>query len=233
MSTHVKLTCARLVTLAVALCVLQADVCRAAIEFDFNNVFSGSGTPGGSTPWVTALFQDDGSAGVLLTISGSDLAGNEKLDSIYFNVNPADNASIPNLTLTEQSASSGLAASTISTGVNGFQADGDGKYDIKLAFSTGQGAFKNGDSITYLISGIAGLTANDFAYLSFPAGGAGPFYAAAHILAISPGNSSVWAEPGGGPLLNPNGTMMPEPAVFGVVAAALAGVVALRRRKSV
>lgn len=227
-------TWARFLTFAVALC-LRANVGQAAMDpgivYNFNNVFSGSVNPGGSAPWVTATFQNDGSAGVLLTISGADLAGSEKLDSVYFNVNPALSASIPNLTFSLQSSSAGLAQPQISTGEDAFKADGDGKYDIKFAFGTGQGTFNNGDSITYLVSGVTGLTADDFAYLSAPAGGSGPFYSAAHILGISPNNSSVWVEPSAGPI--PQISMMPEPASFGFAGAALAGFVALRRRKSV
>lgn len=220
--------------LGAALCI-PADVSRAAIDsgivYNFDSVFSGSVNPGGPAPWLTATFQNDGSAGVLLTISGADLAGSEKLDAVYFNVNPTLSTSIPNLTFSLQSASAGLAQPQISTGEDAFKADGDGKYDVKLAFGTGQGTFNNGDSITYLISGITGLTADDFAYQSTPAGGTGPFYAAAHILGISPNNSSDWVEPSAGPI--PLISMMPEPAAFGVAAAALAAVVTLRRKKSV
>lgn len=228
------LTWARCLMFAAALC-LWANVGQAALDpgivYNFNNVFSGSASPGGSTPWVTASFQNDGSAGVLLTISGADLAGNEKLGAAYFNVDPALSASMANLTFSLQSSSAGLAQPQISTGEDAFKADGDGRYDIKFSFSTGQGTFNNGDNITYLISGIAGLTADDFAYQSAPSGGAGPFYAAAHILAISPDNSSAWVEPSAGPI--PQTSMMPEPAAFGFAGAALAGFVALRRRKSV
>ena len=220
--------------LGAALCIPD-DVSRAAIDsgivYNFNSVFSGTINPGGPAPWLTATFQNDGSAGVLLTISGAGLAGSEKLDSAYFNINPVLSASIPNLTFSLQSASSGLAQPQISKGEDGFQADGDGKYDMKFAFSTGQGSFVNGDSITYLVSGITGLTADDFAYESTSSGGHGPFYAAAHILGISPNNSSAWVEPSAGPI--PLISMMPEPAAFGVAAAALAAVVTLRRKKSV
>lgn len=224
-----------LVVAGAALC-LPAEVSRAQVQlqpgsvvYGFDNAFSTGSPPGpppsGTAPWVTTTFQNDASAGgVLLTISGADLAGSEKLDTLYFNLNPADN--VNNLTFAFQSEASPNgnvpAQATISTGEDAFMADGDGKYDISFAFSTAnQASFMNGDSITYLISGISGLTAADFDYLSTPAGGAGPFYAAAHIQAIGSGATGAWVDPA-----------VPEPAAFGFVAAALAVVVTLRRRKS-
>lgn len=228
------LTCIRHLMFAAALC-FQADVSRAALDtgivYNFNSAFPGDISPAGSAPWVTANFQNDGSAGVLLTISGTYLGGSEKLDKIYFNMNPVLSTSIPNLTFSLQSTSDGLAQPQISKGEDAFKADGDGYYDLEFAFETGQGAFSNGDSITYLISGVTSLTADDFAYQSTPAGGVGPYYAAAHILGISPINSSTWVDPSGGPI--PQTSMMPEPVAFGFAAAALAGIVALCRRKSV
>lgn len=222
--------------LGAALCI-PADVSRAAIDsgivYNFDGTFSGT-SPGGSTPWLTATFQNDGSAGVLLTISGTDLAGGEQLNSIYFNVNPAYDTgkppSLPTMTFARQSSTPGLTAPTINQGEDAFKADGDGLYDIELSFSTSMGMFQNGDSITYLISGISGLSASDFAFESTPAGGHGPFYAAAQIQGISPNNQSGWVEPSAGPI--PLISMVPEPAAFGVAAVVLASVVTLRRKKS-
>ena len=222
--------------LGAALCV-PADICRAGIdpgiEYNFDSTFSGT-SPGGSTPWLTATFQNDGSAGVLLTISGTDLAGSEQLNSIYFNVNPAYDTgkppTLPTMTFARQSSTPGLTLPTIQQGEDGFKADGDGLYDIELSFSTSMGMFQNGDSITYLISGISGLSASDFAFESTPAGGHGPFYAAAQIQNIGSSGQSGWLEPSQGPI--PLTSMMPEPAAFGFAAAVLAGVVTFRRRKS-
>ena len=72
--------------------------------------------------------------------------------------------------------------------------------------------FSANDSITYKITGIAGLTAADFDYLSQPAGGSGPFYAAAHIQGLANGDST-WIEPGQGPI-----NVVPEPSPLSLFA---------------
>ena len=92
--------------------------------------------------------------------------------------------------------SGGFDLPSIIEGTNSFKADGDGKYDILLNFTPGSTAvhqFTQGEYFTYTITGIAGLTAGDFAYLSMPAGGAGPFYAAGHVQRIgNDGSLSGW-----------------------------------------
>ncbi len=87
---------------------------------------------------------------------------------------------------------------TISTGADLYKADGDGRYDIKLLFNNGGSAanrFTAGEYLAYDIGGIPDLAASDFAYLSTPAGGAGPFYAAAHVQRIGAGSLSGWIAP--------------------------------------
>ena len=64
-------------------------------------------------------------------------------------------------------------------------ADGDGKYDVLLTFGTGNG--KSGivgpgtAVIDFTYTGPGTLNAGSFNFLSSPAGGAGPFFAASHI----------------------------------------------------
>jgi hypothetical protein len=55
--------------------------------------------------------------------------------------------------------------------------DGDGKYDIRLSL-TGFGA---GDSVSFTIGGITGLTANDFLFMDTPSAGHGAFYSVAGV----------------------------------------------------
>jgi hypothetical protein len=217
---------AGLVAVAGALSAPQAGA--TGILYQFDNIFSYSGasSPAGLAPWLDATFQDTAN-GVLLTINDVGLSAGEFLSSIYFNITPADN--VNNLIFSYQNGSSGLTSPTIQTGEDGFKADGDGKYDILFNFSTAaSGRFGAGDSITYLISGIAGLAATDFSFMSTPAGGHGPFYAAAHIQGIggSAGNS-VWVDPSLGPLILP----VPEPA-SGAVLLFAAGIWCVARFRS-
>ena len=207
-----------------------AAIQPAGFEYDLNASFAGA-IPGGSAPWVVATFQNDGSAGVILTISGTDLAGSEKLDQIFFNVNPADGSSIANLDFSKLSSSGSFALPTITKGEDAEKSGGDGYYDVELAFATGKGVFQQGDSISYLISGISGLTASDFVYASTHGGGAGTYYVAAHILSTD-GGESAWVDPAGGAIPLSSTGAIPEPAFFGFYATAMAVVVAFRFKRS-
>lgn len=130
------------------------------IPCQFNNVFSGADAFSDSPPWVSATFQDANN-GVLLTIANSGLATGEFVSGVYFNFDPADN--VNNLRFAFQNASGSFSAPSVSAGKNAFKADGDNYYDILLGFSTADGQkFAGDDSITYLISGITGLTVSDF-----------------------------------------------------------------------
>lgn len=173
----------------------------SGILFQFDTAFPSDPNPAGTGPWIDAYFQDVSSGTVLLTITNVQLAagefvggaGNGANGGVFFNLNPSLNAT--NLIFTPNGSSGSFTAPTIATGTDGFQADGDGKYDIQFDFATANsGRFTGGDSVTYTITGISTLTAADFAYLSAPAGGSGPFYAAAHVQGLSGGNST-WIEP--------------------------------------
>jgi hypothetical protein len=204
----------------------------SAVLYQFDNVFSYSGaasSPAGPAPWVNATLQDNAN-GVLLTINNLGLTGGEFLSQLYLNINPLDN--VNNLTFTFVSGSSGVTAPTIQTGEDGFKADGDGKYDILFNFATANsGRLGAGETLTYLIGGISGLSPSDFKYLSTSAGGQhGPFYGAAHIQGIAgqSGSDSVWIDPSLGPQIIP----VPEPAptAFLAVLLGLWGVWFLRVR---
>jgi hypothetical protein len=187
--------------------VLPAAAGAAGFLYQFDAVFGASTvTPAGAAPWLSATFVDSPS-GVLMTLSNLNLAASEKTGVFDFNLNPSQNPA--SLTFTFQSSVGSFTSPTISTGVDANKADGDGYYDIQLQFDVGGGSsssFDNGESVTYLVGGIGGLTVEDFEYLSTPSGGGNPFYAAAHIQGTGGGGSSAWTEPSLGPLI------VPEPA---------------------
>jgi hypothetical protein len=199
----------------------------SGILYQFNTPFPTDPSPSGSTPWLTANIENSAN-GVLLTISGAGLTGNEFASEVYFNLEPSFNPG--SLTFSETASAGSFSAPTIDhASQDTYKADGDGKYDMRFNFGTASGTtFTVGDSVTYLISGISGLVANNFAFLSAPAGGSGPFYAAAHIQSLADG-SSTWIEPGGGPIPTP----VPEPAPFAILAvsAVLWGAFRLRPGK--
>lgn len=184
---------------------------RASIIYQFNTPFSGDPDPSGNGPWIDASFIDVTPGTVLLTITNVNLVagefiqgnGNGASGGLFFNLNPSDNATALDFTLV---SSNGNFGPIISTGVNAFKADGDGDYDIQFDFSTQ--SFSTDSSLTYKITGISGLTAADFEYLSSPDGGQGPFYAAAKVQGIPGGGNSTFLEPGNGPQIIP----VPEPS---------------------
>lgn len=205
---------------AIAGLLLPSKANASGILYQFDTPFPADASPDGSSPWIDASFQDATGGGVLLTVTNLGLTSSEFMQGngsganggIFFNINPNDDPTSLTFTLKSETANFGTY---INTGENAFKADGDGKYDIVFDFSTH--LFAGGASFTYLISGISGLTSSDFAYLSEPAGGSGPFYAAAHVMGLSPNASnSTWIEPGSGPLqLFP----VPEPSSFALIAA--------------
>jgi hypothetical protein len=214
------------VVLVAAIASLCAPALRAdVVTFEYVFEFSGADAPTGPAPWLTATFDDGNTPGsVTLTLSASGLTGTEFVRGWYFNLDPSLNPT--SLAFNKVSSSGSFASPAISTGVDAFKADGDGRYDIRFRFATDGGCstrFGPGDVLTLEITGISTLTAHSFEFLSLPDGGNGPFVSAAHIQGIGPdGEGSGWIA-------------VPEPssmalAVVGLGAAAVAGV--RRRRKS-
>ena len=214
-----------------ALWIHPATATATGVLYQFNDVFSYSGSassPAGAAPWIDATFQDTAN-GVLLTVNNPGLTGGEFLSELYLNLNPID--TVNNLTFTFVSGSTGVSAPAIQTGEDLYKADGDGKYDILLSFSTSNsGRFGAGDSLTYLIAGITGISAADFEFKSAPAGGHGPFYAAAHVQGIAgeTGSDSVWIDPALGPQIAP--VPEPGPIAFSVVGMGLLSATLWSRR---
>jgi len=198
----------------------------SGILYKFNTPFPTDPSPSGATPWLTADFENANN-GVLLTISGAGLQGTEFASEVYFNL--AANLNPANLNFNKTASTGTFFTPTIDhASQDAYKADGDGKYDFRFNFvTTGNGkTFTSGDSITYLISGISGLVANNFAFLSTPAGGSGPFYAAAQIQSVPNCSSGItWIEPSGGPTTTP----VPEPSAVALFSFAFFLLVAIKR----
>jgi hypothetical protein len=182
--------------------------------------FSGATPPAGSVPWLTAVFDDENTPGtVKLTLTATNLTGSEFVGEFDFNLNPLYDPAAA-LSLSAPTKTGTFTNPTIGQMLNSFKADGDGKYDVKLAFATGGGAngrFGVGEAVEYTITGTGAaagaLVASDFAFLSLPDGGHGPFFAAAHVQSIGAnGDDSGWIthDPG----LDPFGGEIPEPATW-------------------
>jgi hypothetical protein len=220
------------VTAATLLVACGPGTASAALTFDFDFEFSGGTPPAGPTPWITAVFTDSGPNTVTLTLSGPNLVGVEKVTGWYFNVDPA--VSIGSLDIDQDPPGLGApSASGISIATNAFKADGDGEYDILIEFPSGPPAaiFGAGDVAVFVITG-SGITANSFDFLSNPAGGHGPFKAAAHVQGIGPnGANSGWVAPDDGN--NPQAAPEPATIASALVLVPLGLLAAARRRRRV
>lgn len=212
--------------LAIAAVTASAVMPAKALTFDLNYIFSGPGIPGNPGPWGTATFSDV-AGGVELTLSGSGLTGNEFFGAWYFNLNSALNP--VSLSFAAQ-GNVGVDPSSvvISQGANLFKADGDGFFDVVFDFATsGANRLGAGDSITYLITGIPGLTAADFNFTSV-GGPISGYHTAAHLQASSVNGQSLWVADGDTP-----GGPVPEPTTYLVLGAFLAFAVYAKRRLEV
>lgn len=202
-----------------------AAAAQAAVVYDFNTEFSGGTPPSGPAPWLTATFTDTSTPGqVELTISTAGLTSGEKISGVYFNLDPT--LDVNDLAFTSLKGGSGtIGDSSLQLGENQFMADGDGKYDILLSYPTNTGTLSGGDTSSFDItySGSGTFDAASFDFLSFPAGGHGPFYAAAHVLDTSASGGSGWIAPV---------TPVPLPPSLPLLAAGVFGFAALTFSKS-
>ena len=205
----------------------------STVTYEFGNVSAGP-SPAGTPPWVQASFSDVGmpSDTVQLTLTAENLAAGAFVSSWYFNV---DSLLVPTSLQFAQTASAGsFGGPTISTGANAFKAGPDGKFDILFAFnSTGDDSsrFTSGDSVTFTISGISGLTVQDFNELSTTAGGLSAYTSAAHIES-APSDCPSWVNPSAMTQIQGNAdTRVPDAsATISLLGASLAGIEALRRK---
>jgi hypothetical protein len=219
--------------IVVALLSPTKSSAASGITYQFDNEFSSGTPPAGPAPWVTATIQTVTPGTVLLTVANNGLVGSEFVSGFYLNLNP--NFNPLNLSISYVSSSGSflvpaVGSGTIELGTDSFKADGDGKYDVLFDFSTVSGnTFGAGESITYQISGISGLVADDFVYLSAPNGGHGPFYAAAHVQGIGPiGAFSGWVEPS----LGAQPILVPEPTSAALLALSVGFLGFARRSKT-
>jgi hypothetical protein len=197
-----------------------ADAAYLSFTMDFE--FSGGTAPAGINPWVTILIEDDTADNtVVLSITNTNLVDREFTTGVYLNL--VDTMSTDDLFFTNNGQIGSFSLPTIHTGSNDFKADGDGYYDIYLAFSTSKkNRFEVGESVAYMVTGPEGFGAASFKAMSAPGGGHRPYLAAARVQGIGANASeSGWLAPA---------TAVPEPATIGLLLAGTTGILARRGR---
>jgi len=209
-------------------------VAAGTVTYNYGDVSSGA-SPAGSPPWVQAIFSDTAPDTVQLTLSAGNLTGNEFVSCWYFNLNPGMNPA--GLTFAVSSTGGAFAGPTIKTGADGYKAGPDGKFDLMLSFATGgdnSARFTSGDSITFDITGISGLTADDFNQLSTTAGGSGAYPSAAHIQDIPPDGGSGWVNPTATILSRSTDQRVPDASTtIALLGTSLVAIQGLRRKLKV
>jgi len=158
--------------------------------------------------------------GVRVTISNNLLDPGAFLGQLYLNTSVAPLAGAAGLCV-NCTATNGQTMA-FNFGSNAFQADGDGLYDILIDFSSSPAdRLEPGEVIVFdLTSTTLGFTSDSFLVFSAPAGGHGPFQAAAHIQSL-PNGESDWI----------SDQPIPEPASLLLLGTGLIGVATgLRKR---
>lgn len=196
-----------------------------SISFGLDFEFSGGTQPEGATPWATITIDDAADTGgansVRVTIS-NNLTDGEFISEFSLNLDPALDPTDLTFTAVNMSA---VSSSTFTTGVDAFQADGDGKFDMRLGLPPPPGAFAAkytaGETLVFDLTFSAALSAADFDFGSASGGGNGTFRAAAHVQGIGlDDEDSGWIGP------------VPEPSVALLMAAgALAAGIAIRKQR--
>jgi hypothetical protein len=120
---------------ALALAGAAGPASAGTVVFDSSFEFSGGTPPAGAAPWLRATFDDKGKSGsVTLLFEALNLVDSEFVSNLYFNLDPTlDPTQLVFGSITKVGA---FDDPTISTGVDAFKADGDGKYDLLFAFAT-------------------------------------------------------------------------------------------------
>ncbi|HEX4343708.1 MAG TPA: hypothetical protein VH255_09970 [Verrucomicrobiae bacterium] len=199
---------------------------KAATDtFTLDTLYAGT-SPGAATPWLSASITDVKPGTVLMSLTANNLSGSEYVSSWDFNLSTALSAS--SLNIVKTNLGSGTVNGTIVKGNNTINSGGAGNFDFGFDFATsGIGAFTDGDTLVFLITGISGLNAASFNYLSQ----GGSFYTAATINGLTSisrycGSSSTDGKVGD----NTNNNPAPEPATMAIMGSFVALGVFLKKR---
>ena len=158
--------------------------------------------------------------GVRITVTNNLVDPGAFLSSLYLNTSVAPLADAVGTCV--NCTATGGQTMAFNFGSDAFQADGDGRYDILIDFSTeAANRLLAGEVVVFdITSTTVGFTSDSFLVFSAPGGGNGPFRAAAHIQSLPDGGSDFVTE-----------TEIPEPTSMLLLGSGLLTLAAgLRKR---
>ncbi|OGA42739.1 MAG: hypothetical protein A3G24_18305 [Betaproteobacteria bacterium RIFCSPLOWO2_12_FULL_62_13] len=201
--------------IAIAVLATSGHVASAAdpVQYNLDTVFSGT-APSGLAPWLTATFSEGATDTVRLTLTTSVVSG-YYVSKFFFNYDPGPSGAAVSA-LAFSTVGSNVLASDIKRAYDQWQADGDGKYDIRFDFAAG--ALYSGQQSVYDIVGT-GVTPQSFKLLATAGGPAGPFFSAAQT--GGPANGWIGAQV----------AAIPEPETYAMLLAGLGLMIMLARRR--
>jgi len=205
-----------------AFVLLAQSAAMASVVYNFDDFYTGT-PPGGTTPWLTATFQDQPLGKVLLTLSTANLVGHEFVTEWAFNFNTAKNASKLHF-----SKLSGDAFSDVDVYANHTHAGDIHTFDFDIKYpSASNKRFGPNEIATILISSNVALAASDFDFATLSNGE--QYYAAAHIQGITLSRNcdegSAWVGTVGDPPVH-----TPEPGTMVLMSIGVLGAAFLRKR---
>lgn len=191
----------------------------AVYLYSLGTTYSGS-SPEGPTPWLTASFEDVGVNQVSLTLTATNLTGNEFISGWYFNFDPS--ANVNDLTFTRTTpAPPSLVDTAVILGTDAFTAAGNLNFDIFVDLPTSNTErFMAGQTLAFLITSVDPLNAGMFNFSS--TNGDLSAITVAHIQGIAPDNLSAWVK---------DGIAVPEPSTYILMASFIGLTMFLTARK--
>ena len=201
--------------------LVVAPAAATVVAFDVNTAFSGP-TSAGTAPFIRIEFDDAIVPDkVRMTATAPGLDVSEWVARIDFNMDPALDPTA--LTFSNFQILSGIMLQPLAfRGSNQFEADGGGLFDWELVFSVSGGGFarrfNQGESFSFDLDGIPGLTANSFNFLSATPAPNGQYPTAMLIQGIGPDMLEGWHS-------------VPEPTGTSLAVIAMGTLAARRRRR--
>jgi hypothetical protein len=182
--------------------LISSTIDRAsAATYQLSEIYGvDSVAPAGKTPWLTlttTTLSGADAGKVQLEFYASGLVSPEYVDEWYLNFDPALDPK--NLSFDSPIKTGSFSLPTINLATDGYKAGPDGRFDIKLLFSTsnaggGINRFTAGDKLSYKVSYKGDpIAAESCVFFIKPKGSLGPYHKAAHVLATGPdAKCSAW-----------------------------------------